>query len=361
MVAGLLAAGLWPFRAPKNQVTWIAGGNGVHFGSHATLLSSAKFKNTLGQTNTPCSVEIWFKPDLFDSGTLLAFYTRGKRRQFFLEQSISYLGLRTDPHDGLHGTASTRLYIENACLPGRQKFVTVTSDGGLTSVYLDGTLARTSSEFLLSGQDISGELIVGNLARLDSSWSGEVRGVAIYLQKLTAAQVDEHFATWLTRGRPAISESERPIAVYLFDEHAGAVARNQVASEPDLYIPDRFTVVDQAFLQPFWSEIYPTWSGLKDVLVNIGGFVPFGFICCAYLSLAGRFKRPGVMTALLGFMISLTIEVLQGFLPTRDSGTMDLITNTLGTCLGVVLYNGIRNVIVARIRPNPPWAGRMFR
>ena len=338
MGAGLLTAGLWPFRSPRNQVTWIAGGSGVHFGRHATLLSSGEFKATSGQRNAPCSIEIWFRPDLADSGTLLALYTRGRQRQFWLHQSGTFLSLRTDPHDGIYGTASTRLYVDHVFHKGEPKFVTIVSGGETTSVYIDGVLVRKTSDFLLSGEDLLGELIVGNSFGGDDSWSGELRGLALYLQSLTPAQVDEHFARWSTKGRPAISEGEHPIALYLFDEHAGTVVRNQVTSQPDLYIPYHFTVVDQTFLQPFWTEIRPTWGCLQDVLVNIGGFVPFGLVCCAYLSLAGRLKRPGVMTTLIGFAISLTIEVLQAFLPTRGSGTLDLITNTLGTGCGVWLY-----------------------
>jgi glycopeptide antibiotics resistance protein len=140
------------------------------------------------------------------------------------------------------------------------------------------------------------------------------------------------------------------VALYLFDEHAGPVIHNQVPSGTGMYIPDRYQVLDEVFLKPFWEEFYPRWSYCRDVLINIIGFIPFGFLFCAYLSLAGRIKKPALVTILLGFMVSLTIESLQAYLPTRDSGTTDLITNTLGTCLGVWLYRlNIWRVLFAKI------------
>ena len=76
----------------------------------------------------------------------------------------------------------------------------------------------------------------------------------------------------------------------------------------------------------------------KDVGINIIGFVPFGFSFFAYFSTVRITKKAALLVVLLGFFTSLTIEVLQAWLPTRSSGINDLITNTLGTGLGVLFY-----------------------
>src|SRR5208282_2242979 len=93
--AGLMVLGLWPFHSPRNQVTWRAGGNGLDFGKHATILSSGKFQAPEMAADAPCSLEIWLEPSIIDAaGTILAFYAPGNPRQFSLEQSISDLAVR---------------------------------------------------------------------------------------------------------------------------------------------------------------------------------------------------------------------------------------------------------------------------
>jgi glycopeptide antibiotics resistance protein len=74
------------------------------------------------------------------------------------------------------------------------------------------------------------------------------------------------------------------------------------------------------------------------VAINIFGLIPLGFFFNAYLSIVKKTKRATGLTIVLGFVTSLTIEILQSFLPTRDSGTTDLFTNTLGTAIGAVLF-----------------------
>ncbi len=351
VLGGLFVAGLWPFHSPRNQVTWLDGSNGLHFGRHGTILSSSKFRAPNAQEDTPCSLEVWLEPEFTAaSSTLIAFYAPRRPRQFSLRQSIADLALQSDIRDERNRTRATRLYVDDVFHRGKRLFITVTSNGGRTSVYIDGALGRTSLKFPLSGRDFDGELVIANSPIKDNSWSGLLRGLAIYDQELSPAQVFHHYATWIEKGRPDVSENERAVGLYLFDERAGRVIHNQVSSATDLYIPDRYLVVKEVFLEPFWEEFRPSWGYWEDVLVNIAGFAPFGFLFCAYFSLAGRIKRPALVTILLGFAVSLTIESLQAFLPTRDSGTTDLITNTLGTCFGVWLYQfNLRRVLFARI------------
>ena len=339
VLAGMLVAGLWPFHSPRNQVVWSAG-EGLRFGRHGMILSSGKIQVPNLPANAPCSLEIRFEPERTAlSGILFTFYAPAKPRQFTLSQSVTDLLVQTDIRDGRYGSPTHRgIYVSDIFRQGKPLFVTVTSKGGQTSVYIDGLLARTASNFPLSSRDFEGELVVGNTPETGNSWPGLLRGLAFYDQELSPAQVLHHYETWKEKGRPDISENERAVALYRFDEGAGCIIHNLVPSGVNLFIPGRYKVLDQDFLRPFWEEFHTTRSYWEDVLINIVGFAPFGFLCYAYFSLVSRIKRPALITILLGFMLSLTIESLQSFLPTRDSGTTDLITNTSGTYLGVWLY-----------------------
>ena len=341
VTAGMLVAGLWPFHSPRNQVTWLAGGQGLHFGRYGTAVSSGEFSPASAPADGPCSLEIWIKPDRPKaSRTLLSVYAPDKRRQFSLHQCTTDLGLQRDVSPGRYRLLTTHSYVEDVFREGKSCFLTLTSDGRKTLAYVSGVPAPTSSNFPLSSRDLSGELILATLPRENDGWKGVWRGLAIYAEALSPAQVLHHYETWTKTGRPDVREADRPVAVYRFDEGAGRIVHNQVSSGINLDIPEHYGLVDQAFLTPFWQEFEPTsgyWLG--DVAYNVVGFIPFGILVCAYFSLARPVARPALITLLLGFTLSLTIECTQAWLPTRDSGTTDLITNTLGTGIGAGIYH----------------------
>jgi glycopeptide antibiotics resistance protein len=109
-------------------------------------------------------------------------------------------------------------------------------------------------------------------------------------------------------------------------------------------------VLDKIFLEPFWKEFNMSRSYWGAAFKNIVGFIPFGFCLFACLS-AHKLRRAALATVILGALVSLTIEVLQGYLPTRDSGTTDIFTNTLGTYLGVIAWRVAGPILAKKL----PW------
>jgi hypothetical protein len=338
VLVGILTAGLWPFRAPKNEVSWLRNGNGLHFGEYGVILSSGASFIGL-KDGAPCSVEIWLQPDHSDTGgTILAFYTPENRIvAFSVYQSIDDLLLRGMTVYRQH-RAKSRLYIEHAFSKNKQVFVTISSNGEGAAVYVNGALVRTSPRFGLSSKDLTGQLIVGNHPLTDDGWRGQIKGLAIYNRELTAAEVLQHYEAW-TMNQQAEIKNDGPVVLYLFNEGMGELVHDQMNSGTDLHIAQRYFVLNSPFLETPWDEFQPSWSYCKNVLINIGGFVPLGFFFYAYFSWVRRLDRPVLATILLGGVVSLTIEVLQAFLPTRDSGMTDIITNTLGTGIGAMLFN----------------------
>jgi len=347
-LCGILVAGLWPFHSPKNDVHWLENENGLRFGRYGTVLSSGQFE-LAGSDGPSCSLEIWLSPARAgDTGTFLAFYNSSNRRQFSLQQDYIDLALQRDiggEHD------QDKLYIHDV-FHRKQALITVTSDGQDTAVYIDGNLVTRSLRFGLSIKDLVGELIVADAPLQSHSWSGQLRGLAIYKSQLTADQVAHHYQDWTRKGKTTVAERDSTLALYLFAERTGKVIHNQVRSGIGLYIPDRYLVVDQTLLEPPWREFRRQRNYLKNVLINIAGFVPLGFFFGAYFMSVRQIKHGALATIVFGALVSLAIEVLQAYLPTRDSGVTDVITNTLGTCVGVVLYQAaavpLARVLAAR-------------
>lgn len=354
ILCGILLLCLWPLTPhPKNQVAWLENGNGLRFGRYGTILSVDAFKPADLGGGAPCSLEIWSKPrSIYDINitTMLAFYSPEKLVSFSLRQSTSDLVFQRQNRNWQGRVSEVHIDADDVLRQGTAAFITVTAGAQGTAIYVDGALAKSSSHFGLSNRDFAGQLVVGNSPVANDSWTGDLRGLAIYDRELTSMEVIEHFNSWTKNGRPAISEKEGRTALYLFDERAENVIHNRAGSAPDLYIPDHYLVMRQPLLKVPWKEYDPRWDYYEDVLTNIAGFIPLGFVFCAYFSTALHLKRTKLLTILLGFTVSLTIEVLQAFIPTRNSGMTDVITNTLGTAIGAMVFQWkITQAIFSRV------------
>jgi VanZ family protein len=338
VLCGILVAGLWPFHAPKNAVSWLRNRNGLLFGDYGSILSYGEFSTSSAREGS-CSLEIWLQPGAtFDSNDIVAFSTQRNPVQFAVAQNADDLFVIRRVVDAQGRQRSTHLAVDHVFHEGNRLLITITSGPQATAVYLNGSLAKTAPQFVVTGKDFSGELVIGNSPVQNNSWGGQLWGLGVFDHELTAEQVLQHYDSWTRDLGVQLVGKEGTRALYLFREGKGTVVHNEVALQPDLHIPEKYFVLHQTFLEPFWKEFQPNWTFAQNVILNVVAFIPLGFFCCSFFSLLKTSNRSRLAAIILGAAVSLTIEVLQAYLPTRDSGTMDIITNTMGTVIGSMLY-----------------------
>lgn len=87
------------------------------------------------------------------------------------------------------------------------------------------------------------------------------------------------------------------------------------------------------FLDAAWPRY---WTGF-DFAVNIGAYIPFGFLYAQLLS--ERLRRPAasLLATLLGVVLSFAMESAQSYLPSRIPSNIDLLSNSLGAALGTLV------------------------
>jgi len=102
-------------------------------------------------------------------------------------------------------------------------------------------------------------------------------------------------------------------------------------------LPFNFSVNEPISLTFLAREFITKTTG-EDVVANLFFFVPFGFGLSAYLY-PRKLDRWGslITVAIASCLLSVTVEIVQIFLPSRFPTLSDIILNTLGGTLGYLL------------------------
>ncbi len=101
--------------------------------------------------------------------------------------------------------------------------------------------------------------------------------------------------------------------------------------------PFRFGLVRHGppFLLAGWGKN----AGPLDLFLNVLLFVPFGFGLAEIFRERGESRAAVFGIALLGgALLSYSVELLQFYIPIRDSGWGDVFTNSAGSVLGFLVY-----------------------
>ena len=339
VIIAVLIATLWPFNfSSPNKVIWLTEGNGVRIDRDGVLLSKGPLGAAGSEARRPCSLEVVLRaPNTMSMRTIFGFYTPNNPREFVVRQWNHGLVISNDSVDANDKVKTARAQVGGAFEEGRLLFLTVASGLNGTVVYTNGR-AHVFSSFSISQSDLAGQLVIGNSAVDYEPWTGEVHGLVVYSKELAPAEALRHFKHWSEEGGGRVpADLDGVIAQYGFAEGAGREIHNALVSGPNLEIPERFTIPHKAFLKSPMKEFEANWSYTNDILRNIAGFVPVGFLVCAYWGRMRSRWRAILFTVLAGAGLSFGIEVLQFYIPQRGSGITDIITNTLGAALGALL------------------------
>ncbi|MBS1840166.1 MAG: VanZ family protein [Acidobacteria bacterium] len=341
--AGIGAATLWPFDLfSPNGAGWIPGRSGLRFSTPGVLISSAPLLVPASEANNPVSIELWLRSDeIWSRRAALAVYHSSDASQFVIRQWNGGLLISRDSHSNAGRAASEKIYAKDFFRRGQPMFLAIVSSSGGTSIYVDGVWRRSFPNFQIRAGDLSGQLILGTAPASFNPWRGDLYSISLYLSALSPQEIRLHHDA-LSQQLPPSPQSQSLLAHYPFSESSGRIAHSSVSTAPDLQMPKRFFPPYKPFLQPPLSQYEPNWAYYRDVFANIIGFLPFGFLLCAYLANT-RFSRHAVFYSFLaGASFSFIIELLQGYIPQRDSGFNDVITNGLGALLGALLAHRLR-------------------
>ena len=342
----ILFFGLWPkdFNF-SNHVTWITEQPGIRFSGYGIAYTDP-IKELIKEDDSGengFSVEIALKPAGYheDGFHFILLLHNGKDSNQLLvgQWHSSIIVMNGDDYN--HRRKTKRIAVKLAAVPPTTRFVTITTGKDGTSIYLDGQLNRTKRDLTLKIPDGGkSRLLLGNSVYGKHSWKGDVYGVAFYRYTLTDQDVAMHFDNWGKHRNFLFAMKYKPFLMYSFDEKGGKKVLDHGGGNYDLEIPSRMQILDKKILSLTWKQLNFNSGFIRDIIINFAGFIPLGFVLIAtFVRVGGSFEKHGVLiTVVLCFTVSLAIEILQAWIPSRSSDPLDLLFNTLGALLGVMIY-----------------------
>ena len=339
LLAGLNTAG-FEFR---NDTEWLTEGSGIEFGEHGLAYTDG-FTTHDGpgqQIGHGFTVEIALRPDeMAGRGfRFIAVVHSGEDdSQFLIAQwRDTIIVMNGDDYD--HRRRSPRL---TAAIPDFDLgpfLLVVTSDARGSAVSINGetVAAGTDLTFALPTDTTPGRLVLGNSVYGNSPWRGTIAGFALHPVALSDETLQHHLDLWNRNQGFSGGDYASADLSYPLSERTEGSAADRSANGIDLQFPRETTLVEPRLFSGIETI---EQSDVPDVVINLCGFIPFGFFVVALLSEVTRMTRLPALAATLaiGLALSLGIESAQAWIPSRSSDLLDLLLNVGGMGVGAAAF-----------------------
>lgn len=236
---------------------------------------------------------------------------------------------------------------------GKPYLVTVLIDANSKALYINGELR---SKQVISHSDMGGsgffsKFALGSSPVFKSGWMGEIRGLAVFNRILSDEEISQHSRMIFKGGISKLAKSAGCIALYPFEKSEGRRVENIVDPGKPLFIPQYTHSRPNTIFHLPWKDmridslIGPT---LKDFLVNIFFFLPFGIMLSLVFSQNSKISYVLIIifVVLSGGLLSFLIEFMQTFLISRTQAISDIVSNTIGSFIGALFAFYIRSRVL---------------
>ncbi|HLP17703.1 MAG TPA: VanZ family protein [Bacteroidota bacterium] len=229
------------------------------------------------------------------------------------------------------------LTIPDVFRKGKQSWIALTFNGTTVRCYVDGIkkAERRTGPMALTQWDSTYPIIFGTDPSGKQQWEGTIHSAAIFDRAFKAAEL---------RHPDLIFRKYSSIIHYEFGRRAEQFIPS-IGSDPDsVFIPAFYMPYNRSTLFDSFRIMGRQRLYIRDIVANVFFFLPIGF----FSALALRRTVNGmvfvtILSMCFGMILSVSIESLQIFLPSRFSSLLDVVSNTLGAALGALV-----TVVIAR-------------
>lgn len=237
-----------------------------------------------------------------------------------------------------------RLVARNVLTPDQEQLLTITSGAQGTRLYIDGEHAAAMQNWRLTfPQRRPLHLVLGNSIYAKHGWIGRLHGLAIFAESMDAESIKQRFDRW------SVDHTFTPLSMpslqvlYTFAESSDQSVKDESGGSQHLHLPVHLQALKRSILSMPGKAARWNRNLMRDMLINILGFIPLGLVFAVFLMRSfsiNQQKRVWLAVAMC-LLLSLSIEIVQAWIPNRTSSLPDLMLNTIGGWIGVMLANKV--------------------
>ena len=260
---------------------------------------------------------------------ILTLHNGNDGSQLLLGHWRSWLiAMNGDDYD--HKRRVKTISVNSASMSPEIHFITLTTGKDGTNFYFNGRLVKSKKDLTLQiPYGDKTRLILGNSQYGRHSWRGDVYGLAFFNHTLGAQDAALHFERWSRDRNFSFAKKGNPFLLYYFDEEEGTRVSDHAGGDHNLHLPSRLPILKKELLYWPWERFKLDEKGIEDIVLNLVGFMPLGFVVTWTLAGAGGvFEKKAAFIALFFcVVVSLIIEIVQAWMPSRSSSQLDLLCN----------------------------------